>query len=219
LKIGIVGGTGPEGRGLAVRLSLAGHEPVIGSRDEDRAVQVAGEVVMSVGNPKAAKLISGAANADAARLSEIVFVAVPYSGMEDTLASAGRFLHNKICISVISPIEIVGGTARVVSIPAGSAAEEAERLVPGARWVAGFHTLPARDLMRPATRLDTDCLICSDDADALSTISEITDEIPGLRPVNSGRLENARYLEGMTALLININRIYKAHGSIRIAGI
>jgi hypothetical protein len=106
-----------------------------------------------------------------------------------------------------------------MSIPAGSAAEDAARLVPGARWVAGFHTLPARDFMRPATKLDTDCLLCSDDPEALSSVSDLVAQIPGLRPVNSGRLENARYLEGMTALLININRIYKAHGSIRIAGI
>jgi len=219
LKIGIVGGTGPEGRGLAVRLALADHEPIIGSRDEGRAIQAVSETAATLGEQPAADLITGALNTDAARLAEVVFIAVPYAGMEGILASAGKYLHNKICISVVSPIEIVGGTARVMPIPAGSAAEDAARLVPEARWVAGFHTLPARDLMRPATRLDTDCLLCSDDPEALSAVSGLVDQMPGLRPVNAGRLENARYLEGMTALLININRIYKAHGSIRIAGL
>lgn len=219
MQIGLIGGTGPEGRGLAIRLALAGHEPIIGSRDADRAGQTVSEIVASLGNPQAAERISGAVNADAARHGEIVFIAVPYAGLEDTLNESAQFLHNKVCVSVVSPIEVVGGTARLISVSAGSAAEEAERVVPGARWVAGLHTLPARDLMRPTTKLDTDCLLCGDDPDALSAVMELMDEVPGLRPVNCGRLENARYLEGMTALLINVNRIHKAHGSIRLAGI
>lgn len=219
LNIGILGGTGPEGRGLAVRFAVAGHNVAIGSRDEDRAAQVAGEVSASIGDPGARDRISGTSNVEAAHSGEVVIVAVPYAGMEDTLQLAKRYLSNKVCLSVISPIEVVGGTARLLEISAGSAAEEAERIIPDANWVAGFHTVPAHDLMRPTAPMQTDCLLCSDDGDALATVSELVEDIPGLRPVNCGRLENSRYLEGMTALLINTNRIHKAHGSIRIEGI
>ena len=219
MKIGFIGGTGPEGRGLAMQFALAGHEVVIGSRDEGHGIEIARELADTCGDDEAAARFSGASNQAAAAESEVVFLTIPYSGMASVLRSLGRELRGKICVNTIAPLEFVGGQVRGITPPGGSAAEEAEREVPDARWVAAFHTVPARGLLRPGARLNTDALVCSDNAEALKTIMELADEVPGLRGVNAGPLENARYLEGVTALLISINRIYKAHGSIKVVGI
>ncbi|MEX0762173.1 MAG: NADPH-dependent F420 reductase [Dehalococcoidia bacterium] len=219
MKIGFIGGTGEEGRGLALRLALAGHHAIIGSRDEERGQQVAHDLAETCEDPGAAKRITGGSNEDTAREGEVVFLAVPYSAMASTLRSVSSHLRGKVCVNVIAPLEFVSGRARGIIPPAGSAAEEAEREVPDARWVAGFHTVPARGLLRQSSHMDTDALICSDDQAASKLVMDLAGEISGLRGVNAGPLECARYLEGATALLININRIYKAHGSVKIAGI
>ncbi|MDA0232481.1 MAG: NADPH-dependent F420 reductase [Chloroflexi bacterium] len=219
MKIGMIGGTGPEGRGLGMQLALAGHDIVIGSRDEGRAIETARELADTCGSEEIAPNFSGADNTGAAAGCEVAFLTVPYSGMITTLHEIGRQLRGKICVNTIAPLEFVSGQARGIAPPTGSAAEEAEREVPEARWVAAFHTVPARGLLRPGSRLNTDALVCSDDADALKTVMGLADQMQGIRGVNAGALENARYLEGATALLININRIYKAHGSIKVVGI
>ena len=219
MKIGLIGGTGPEGRGLAMQFALAGHDVVIGSRDEGRAIETARELADTCGSEEASTRFSGGENRTAAGECEVVFLTVPYSGMATTLRSVERELRGKICVNTVAPLEFVGGQARGLSPSAGSAAEEAEREAPDARWVAAFHTVPARGMLRPGSRLNTDTLVCSDDAEALKTVIELADQVPGLRGVNAGALENARYLEGATALLININRIHKAHGSLKVMGI
>jgi hypothetical protein len=219
LKIGFIGGTGPEGRGLAMQFALAGHDVVLGSRDEGRAIETARELADTCGSDEAAPRFSGSDNRSAADQCEIVFLTVPYSGMATILRSVERELRGKICVNTVAPLEFVGGQARGLSPAAGSAAEEAEREAPEARWVAAFHTVPARGMARPGARLNTDAMVCSDDAEALKTVIGLADQVPGLRGVNAGALENARYLEGATALLININRIYKAHGSLKVMGI
>lgn len=219
MKIGLIGGTGPEGRGLGMQLGLAGHDVVIGSRDEVKAIETAREMADTCGSEEASSRYSGADNAAAASGCEVIFLTVPYAGMTSVLHSIGRHLRGKICVNTIVPLEFVGGQARNIAPPTGSAAEEAERLVPEARWVAAFHTVPARGLMRPGSRLNTDALVCSDDPEALKSVMELAHEMQGLRGINAGLLENARYLEGATALLININRIYGAHGSLKVMGI
>jgi 8-hydroxy-5-deazaflavin:NADPH oxidoreductase len=216
--IGIVGGTGPEGRGLAARFAAAGEHVVIGSRDADRGREAAAKVVAVVGGDGASR-IEGATNAEAAGRGGLVVLAVPYEGQTAMLGELAPSLAGKIVVNVIAPLAFVDGRARPAPPSAGSAAEEAAALVPSARWVSGFHTLPARDLLRVGEPMATDALICGDDEDARNTVMELAAKIPGLRPVNAGRLESARCLEAATALLININRIYRAHGSIRIAGI
>jgi NADPH-dependent F420 reductase len=202
-----------------MQLALAGHDVVIGSREEGRAIEVARELADTCGDDEAAARFSGASNQVAAGGSEIVFITVPYSGMASVLRSLTRELRGKIAVNTVAPLEFVGGQVRGISPPGGSAAEEAEREAPDARWVAAFHTVPARGLLRPGSRLNTDALVCSDDAEALKTVIGLADQIPGIRGVNAGPLENARYLEGATALLVSINRIYKAHGSIKVMGI
>ncbi|MBI4219114.1 MAG: NADPH-dependent F420 reductase [Chloroflexi bacterium] len=221
MAIGIIGGTGPEGRGLALRFASAGEAVVIGSRDQQRAKDAAATLMRDMAGSGASVgggSIGGAANADAAE-SEIVVIAVPYKAQAELLESLGARLDGKPVINVIAPVEMAGGKARLIRPPAGSAAEEAAALVPRARWVAGFHTLPARDLLRIGARMETDALICGDEPEAKRTVVALAAKIPGLRPVDAGALECARYLEGATALLVNINRIYKAHASIRVQGL
>ncbi|MBT3943658.1 MAG: NADPH-dependent F420 reductase [Chloroflexi bacterium] len=217
--IGFIGGTGPEGKGLAVRFATAGHEVVIGSRDETRATEAADAVSKILADVPGAAEVRGALNEGASTDSEIVFLAVPYGGMTASLIQLAPALTDKICVNVIAPLSFAGGIPASAPPEIGSAAEEAANVAPEIRWVAGLHTLSARDLMNPATSLDTDAILCGDDEDAKSTVSDLLSEVPGLRPVDAGPLQSARYLEGATALLLNINKRYKAHASITVAGL
>ncbi len=217
--IGFIGGTGPEGRGLAVRFAAAGHNVVIGSRDASRAVEAADEVKIILSEVSDAADVRGALNADAASASDIVFIVVPYAGMMRSLEQLSSSLAGKICVNVISPLSFAGGIPAAAPPEIGSAAEEAAQYTPDLRWVAGLHTLSARDLLKPTSSLDTDAIICGDDDDAKLTVSALLSEVPGLRPVDAGSLQSARYLEGATALLININKRYKSHASLTIAGL
>ena len=217
--IGFIGGTGPEGRGLAVRFAAAGHNVVIGSRDSSRAVEAADEVKTILSEVSDAADVRGALNADAATESDIVFIAVPYAGMMASLEQLSSSLAGKICVNVIAPLSFAGGIPAAAPPEIGSAAEEAAQYTPDLRWVAGLHTLSARDLLKPTSSLDTDAIICGDDNDAKLTVSELLSEVPGLRPVDAGSLQSARYLEGATALLININKRYKSHASLTITGL
>lgn len=217
MQIGIVGGTGPEGRGLALRFALAGEQVVIGSRDVERGRQAAATLLSHLG--AGSGKVEGAANADCARSCQLIILAVPYRGQGEVLGELAPLLAGKIVVSVVAPVSVIDGRVRSAPPPAGSAVEEAASLVSAARWVAGFHTLPARDLLRPDRPMNTDALICGDDDEAKRIVIALAGKISGVRPVDAGPLESARYLEAATALLININRIYKAHASIRIAGI
>ncbi|MCH8101546.1 MAG: NADPH-dependent F420 reductase [Chloroflexi bacterium] len=225
--IGLIGGTGPEGKGLAVRFALAGHDIVIGSRDAGRASSAATAIGSIIDGRRGAGLdtspttgkVTGDMNKAAARAGDIVILAVPYAGQAATVEELRPKLDGKIVINVISPLKFAHGRATAAPPPAGSAAEEAAALAPTARWVAGFHTLPAGELADPESDMNTDVLICSDDEDAKKTVMEMVGGIAGARPVDAGGLESARYLEAATALLITINKIYRAHGSLKIVGI
>ena len=215
--IGILGGTGHEGRGLGLRFAFAGERVVLGSRDAGRGRDAADSLAPVLAG--AGGRVEGATNAECARQCGLIVLAVPYAGQAALLRELGQDLAGKVMVSVVAPLAFVDGRARATPPNSGSAAEEAAAMVPTARWVAGFHTLPARDLLRPANRMDTDALVCGDDPDAKRDVMQLAGKIPGLRAVDAGPLECARYLEAATALLININRIYRAHGSLRIAGI
>lgn len=217
--VGLIGGTGPEGRGLAVRFAAAGHDIVIGSRDAARAASAAAAIESILDGRSGAGAVTGEVNRVAAQAGDIVILAVPYAGQAATLEELAPELAGKIVVNVISPLTFASGRATAAPPPAGSAAEEAAALVPAASWVAGFHTLPAGELADPDSEMNTDVLICGDDAEAKKTVMELAEQIAGARSVDAGALESARYLEAATALLININRIYRAHGSLKIVGI
>ncbi len=214
--LAILGGTGPEGKGLALRLALAGEEVTIGSRSAERGAAAAAE--LAEGAPGAS--ISGADNARAAVAGDVVFLAFPYEGQRPVLEELAGALDGKIVVSVIAPMAFERGKgARSVEVEAGSAAEEAQEILLGAQVVAAFQNVSAEKLMDPQVHMDGDVVVCSDHGDAKKLVMGLADKIPYLRGIDGGALSNAKYVEQITPMLVNINRIYKTHASIKIAGV
>ncbi|MDT7944104.1 MAG: NADPH-dependent F420 reductase [Dehalococcoidia bacterium] len=213
--IAFIGGTGPEGLGLAMRFAKAGEEVIIGSRSEERALQAAETVREKVPQAK----VRGLLNAEAAREGEIVFITVPYEGHRDTVASLASLLEDKIVVDVVVPLEFSKRGVRAIDVPEGSAAQQAQKLLPKSRVVSGFHHLDAHLLQTVEKPMQGDILICSDDRSAKRQVMELAEKIEYVRAVDAGILANSRYLEEWTALLLNLNRIYKARTGVRIVGI
>lgn len=213
--IGFIGGTGPEGRGLALRFALSGEKVLIGSRDEGRAQEAAD----SVRRIAPTVSITGALNATVANQSDTVVVAVPYAAQKPTLESLSADLKGKLIVNVVAPLAFSKGVARAVPVEVGSAALEAQAILPDSTHIAAFHNVSAHELLIPDKPLDTDIVVCGDDPDAKRAVMALAETIQGARSVDGGGLENARYTEELTALLLNINRIYKAHSMIKIVGI
>lgn len=213
--IAFVGGTGPEGRGLAFRLALAGHRVIIGSRRQERAEAAATEIRSRA--PQAQ--VGAGLNADAVRGADMVFVTVPFEAQRDTLASLADEIGERLVVSTAVPLVFEEGRAGTVAVPEGSAAEQAQALLPRARVVGAFQNLSAYKLLEGDASLEMDVVVCADDAEAKRTVMALAEEVRGLRAVDGGPLANSRYVEDVTALLLNINRRYKAHAGIRIVGI
>ena len=213
--IGFIGGTGPEGRGLALRFAMAGEQIMIGSRDAGRAVDAAASITeIRPGLP-----VTGGLNEQVANDSDIVFVAVPYAGHRPTLEALSDVLDGKLIVDVVAPLAFSRGVASAVVPEAGSAAEEAQQILANCPVVGAFHNLSAEELLKPDVAIDADVVVCGDDATAKSRVMEMAGLIAGVRGIDGGALANSRYVENLTALLININRIYKAHSTIKIVGI
>lgn len=218
--IGILGGTGPEGSGLASRWAVAGEHIVIGSRDAQRAAESARLLRARLG---AAAKIEGAENSSAVAQSDVVVLTVPFSGHAALLKQLKpHWKPGQILIDTTVPLAAaVGGTpSRTLSVWQGSAAQQARELVPREVAVAAaFHNLSA-PLLAGDGPVDCDILVCSDDENARHVASELTAKIPGARPLNGGKLENARIVESLTALLIGLNLRYKVHtAGIRFTGL
>ncbi len=215
-RIGLVGGTGPEGRGLAQRLAIAGHAVVVGSRSANRAKEIAAELAAACGDQVS---ITGADNATAVSDADLTIVTIPYSGLPDTLPPLADSLRSHIVISTIAPIEFREGRPVVLPVETGSAAQEVARLLPESRVVSAFQTVDAHALADLDHELDTDVLVSSDDTEARRLVVRLANGIAGVRALSAGRLASSRYVEECTALLITLNRIYKAHSGIRITGV
>lgn len=213
--LGFLGGTGPEGRGLALRFAMAGEHVLIGSRDPERAKAAADSVLQAAPGGT----VRGLANADVAREADIVFVVVPYAAQRDTLEALKGLLAGKTIVDAVVPLVFNKGRAAAVPVAEGSAAQQAQAVLPNSTVVAAFHTVSAQELLDPRATMDTDVIVCASDATAKATVMKLAEKIQGVRAVDGGALENARYVEEFTALLLNINRIYKAHASIKIVGI
>lgn len=212
--IGIIGGTGPEGKGLAARFARAGMEVLIGSRSAERGEEAAADV-----RERAGGNVRGATNADAAKAAEIVVVTLPYSGQADTLPALKDDIGSRIVVSTVVPMQFSPGKVEMLTLDDGSAAQEAQRLLPDARVVGAYQNLAARKLFDVEHELDGDVIVCSDDKEALREIIWLTEQIPGLRGVNGGPLAASHYVEGITTLLVHINRNYKTETSVRIVGV
>ena len=219
-KIGIIGGTGPEGSGLAARWAAAGEHLVIGSRDANRAAETANLLRSRAGST--AK-VDSAENAVAVEQCEIVVLTVPFSGHAALLKQLKpHWKPGQILIDTTVPLAAaVGGTpSRMLSVWQGSAAQQTRELVPASvAVVAAFHNLSA-ELLAKEGPVDCDILVCSDDDEAKRVASELAGKIPGARALNGGKLENARIVESLTALLIGLNVRYKVHtAGIRFTGL
>ena len=214
--LAILGGTGPEGKGLALRLAMAGETPIIGSRDAARGAAAAEELAKSASGV----VIKGSDNAGAVAAADVVFLAFPYEGQRPVLEELGPALKGKIVICVIAPMKFERGKgASAVEVEAGSAAQEAQDLLPDSQVVAAFQNASAEELLDPSVTMEGDVVVCSDHADAKKLVIGLADKIKNLRGVDGGSLANAKYVEQITPLLVNINRIYKIHAGIKIVGI
>ncbi len=211
-----LGGTGPEGKGLALRLAMAGEATMIGSRDAARGAAAAAELAALAPGTS----IKGSDNAGAAAAGEVVFLAFPYEGQRTTLEQLGAALAGKIVVSVIAPMTFERGKgAQAVEVEAGSAAQEAQAMLPDSQVVAAFQNVSAEELQNQDVNMEGDVVVCSDHPEAKKLVMDLADKIASLRGVDGGGLANAKYVEQITPMLVNINRIYKAHSSIKIVGI
>jgi 8-hydroxy-5-deazaflavin:NADPH oxidoreductase len=213
--IGVLGGTGPLGRGLAFRLAQAGYPTVIGSRDpqraEDKAAQLRGEHDLN------ATQLRGVGNAEAAA-ADVVVVAVPFDGVRSTMAAHAGALAGKVVVSCVNRLEFDEAGPRPVPVEAGSAAELIAQLAPDARVVGAFHHVPA-GRMRRGGSIDMDVLVTGDDDDACETTCNLARAIPGVRAVRAGRLRLTRPLEELTAVILAVNRRYGTTAGISVAGL
>jgi NADPH-dependent F420 reductase len=215
LTLGLLGGTGPQGRGLALRLAAAGHQVLLGSRSAERAAGVVAELVASAGSGRDLP-IRGVANADAAAAADVVFLVFPFEGQAAVLPALADAIGGKLVVDVINPLGWDERGAYLLEVPEGSAAEQAQALLPGARVTAAFHHAPPRLLADLEREVDTDVLVVGDDPAARAEVIELADQIPGCRGVDAGPLRLARQLEGFTAVVVGINRRYKIHAGVRI---
>ncbi|MEX2599090.1 MAG: NADPH-dependent F420 reductase [Dehalococcoidia bacterium] len=214
-SIAIIGGSGPEGRGLALRFAIGGYPVIIGSRDAARASETAdGLLELKAGLP-----ITGAANAEAAKQADWVLLSVPYEGLEATVKDLASVLKGKMVISVVAPLAMENGQFHAQRVPQGSAAELVQGLLPDSKVTSAFHNLSARELLKPEHVLDGDIVVCGDDADARQRTIELAGVVRSLRGVDGGPLSNSRYVEDLTALLLNLNRMHKARSTVKFVGL
>jgi NADPH-dependent F420 reductase len=213
VTIAILGGTGKEGAGLALRWAKLGHAILIGSRDAARAQAKAAELRASAN----ALPITGHTNAEAAERAELVVIALPANGLATTLREVRPACHGKVVVSTVVPLTF-GGPRLFTPPPIGSSGEEVAALLPEARVVAAFHHIAAHELADADHPIDCDLLICGQDAPAKETVTQLGRSM-GLRVLDVGPLTNAGPLEGITAVLATVNRRYKLKNSgIRITG-
>jgi 8-hydroxy-5-deazaflavin:NADPH oxidoreductase len=217
--IAVLGGTGPEGFGLALRWARAGENVIIGSRDAGRAREAAVKIQAAVGDK--AK-VSGEENSAASAASDLLVLTIPFEGHCALLKQIRPAIRpGSIVVDTTVPLAAsVGGRAtRTLGIWEGSAAQQAAEFVPaGVSVVAAFHNTSA-DILNGDAAVDCDVIVCSDDAEASKTVRALAAKIPGVRAIDGGKLENARILEQITALLIGLNIRHKGHSGIRITGL
>ncbi|MFE9834441.1 NADPH-dependent F420 reductase [Streptomyces sp. NPDC005551] len=211
LVVGVLGGTGPQGKGLAFRLARAGQKVIIGSRAADRARGAAEELGHGV---------EGADNTECARRSDIVIVAVPWDGHRETLENLRGELAGKLVVDCVNPLGFDKKGAYALKPEEGSAAEQAAALLPDSRVTAAFHHLSAVLLQDPALEeIDTDVMVLGEERADVETVQALAGRIPGMRGIFAGRLRNAHQVESLVANLISVNRRYKAHAGLRLTDV
>jgi 8-hydroxy-5-deazaflavin:NADPH oxidoreductase len=215
----IIGATGALGFGLGLRLAAAGTPVVVGSRDASRAEEAAGRIREQVPDAR----VEGLQNAEAATRGPIVVLSVPFRAQSENLTNLKEALSpGQILVDATVPLAaaVSGRATRLLGVPQGSAAQQAQEMVPdGVTVVSGLHTVGAATLADLDHELDEDVLLAGDSKDAKREVATLVTRIPGLRPVDCGRLEVARMIEGLTPLLISVNTRYKIHAGVRLTGL
>jgi 8-hydroxy-5-deazaflavin:NADPH oxidoreductase len=218
--VGVLGGTGPQGSGLALRWAVAGLRVVIGSREAGRAEKLARELAQRAGLDADADALMGTDNAGCAQRADIVMVAVPWEGHDALLTSLRESLAGKIVIDCVNPLGFDERGPYPLRVAEGSAAQRAAALLPDSLVIAGFHHVSAVLLADLSfTQVDCDVLILGDDRAAVDQVRALADAIPGVRGIYGGRLRNAGQVEALTANLIAVNRRYRTHAGIRVTGL
>lgn len=215
LDIAVVGGTGPQGRGVAYRFASSGHRVVLGSRDASRAIEKATEINERLGNAA----VSGSDNATAVGDASVVLLAVPWGGHAALVGGLADQLAGKIVISCVNPLgfDQDGPFGLVLEEPA---AQETQRLVPSARVVGAFHHVAALSLWRTPDPLHhEEMLVCGDDEAAKSVVQDLAVAVTGKRGIDAGNLRLARQLEPLTTVLISMNKRYKTRSGVAITGV
>ena len=213
--IAILGGTGPQGRGLARRFASAGLTVVIGSRNAGRAAETASSLAEATGGP-----VTGADNVSAAAAGDLVLVAVPWDGHAELLKELEPALTGKVVVDCVNPLGFDKQGAYALHVEEGSATQQAAVLLPESRVVGAFHNVSAVLLEDPSVEsIDTDVLVLGDDREATDLVQALASTVPGMRGVYGGRLRNAHQVEALTANLISVNRRYKAHAGVRVTDV
>ena len=211
--VGVLGGTGDQGRGLARRLAMAGNRVIIGSRNAGRAAAAAA----TCGSPPQ---VTGMENEEAARTADVLIAAMPWEGHADLLTQLASALEGKIVIDCVNPMAFDRHGAYPLPVPEGSAAQQAAALLRGSTVVGAFHHVSATLLLDPeVTDRGQDVLVLGDDRHATDLVQALAERIPGVRGVYAGRLRNCGQVEALTCNLVSVNRRYKAHAGLRVTDI
>ena len=217
--IPIIGGTGALGMGLALRLAAAGRPVAIGSRDAGRAEEAAAKVRDRVPGAQ----VEGLENPEAAQRGPIVFLTVPFRAQSENLTNLKQALSpGQILVDATVPLAaaVSGKATRLLGVPQGSAAQQAQEMVPdGVTVVSALHTVGAAAVADLDQQLDEDVLVTGDDRDAKRRVAELIALIEGLRPVDAGKLEVAKLVEGLTPMLISVNIRHKTHAGVKLTGL
>ena len=198
-----------------MRFAHAGEEVIIGSRRQQRADEAAVKIKEKAPQAK----VRGLENRAAVEAGDIVLITVPYDGQASTLEDLKDILAGKLVIDTVVPVKFEKGKISSIQVEEGSAAQQAQRILDGATVVGAFQNLSAHELMELEHDIPADVVVCGDDAEAKQTVMDLATMIKGVRAINGGGLANSRYVEEITALLLNINRIYKAESTIKILGV
>lgn len=215
-RIAIIGGTGPEGLGLAMRFAKAGHMVYIGSRTEERAQEAIDKVKAQVPEGD----VFGGLNAEGAEKGEFIILTVPWEAHASTLEELAEAIGDKILIDVVVPMTFDKETGpQAVAVEEGSAAEQARARCSKAKVISALHHLDGKELQKLDRPLQGDVLVAGDHKPAKKKVMELVEQIEYVRALDAGGLSNSKFLEEITVLLIHVNKIYKSHSGIRITGI
>ena len=213
--IAVIGGTGPQGRGLARRFAAAGLDVVLGSRSSERAEAAASELAAETGGQ-----VRGLGNESAAAVGDVVLIVVPWDGHAELVTELAPHLIGKVVADCVNPLGFDKLGAYALPVAEGSATEQAAALLPDSKVVGAFHNVSAALLNDPdASLIETDVVVVGDDRGATDVVQALAATIPGMRGVYGARLRNAHQVEALTANLISINRRYQAHAGIRITDV